>query len=1078
MDEPSTTEIVEGRCYRDRADIFLILDTCAAMFIDREEDGNSAYNTAKSFMRHFLGYLDEVSTSTEYVRMYIGKKRYNWHYDRLLEDHERMFKDVTVERDPLFTTWTRRFHADHPKAVRYVILTHRRMAVPYVMRDRCLVLNFSTPKHWQIKRHINAETAYHQVFHGDVADASRAVYITNFLPYLFTSVTGGHPIMGKFFGRMKQNAKEPEEPKTVPDEENESKESVETPMIITEIAIIGIGKWWTHEYRDLIGDGVFMGWKGEFQTGMNEFAKHGNLSLICEYPVADSGNDENGHLVTHHIDGLKEAAMALRNGSDGHYFLYGCAQDQITKQKMLVAFCPTSHSEHGSAVDLLGNDDWLHTQDQLKQWDTCKSNVHGFLKLNRYQRFKHYDKDGRQNWSFGYNCLRMSFYKWYEGDECRRDGFYPNATLCLNKNITYSRSIYTNGLLMKAVVIYIYNLHNSGQKSHFFAYGRTSGETDEEYKKQLEKLCHEVHHKLKKAGGTGIFDRCLDSTPFFDTASECGNHMRVTLRFTILAVTAMLFFPVLIFIYAVEANTSVGAQSQEYERSYGVICDAGSTGTRVFVYNWISSSDSELIQIEPVIYDNKPVMKKISPGLSTFGVKPSESAEYLRPLMELAERHIPEDKVPYTPVFIFATAGMRLLPNEQKEAVISNLQSELPKITSMQVLKEHIRIIEGKWEGIYSWIAVNYALGKFNKSAPANIHFPGTSPGHLRHKTVGMIDMGGASAQIAFEMPETEDFTSINVENINLGCREDDTNFKYKLFVTTFLGYGVNEGIRKYEHSLTSRLKEQNGTVIQDDCMPLNLHKTVTLENGENFVRRGTGNWGSCVSEVTKLLNPETKSEVCKAEVAKCYFGAVPAPKVPLSDVEIYGFSEYWYSTHDVLGLGGQYNADLISKKSQQYCSQRWSTIQAAFKKNLYPRADEDRLKTQCFKSAWITSVLHDGFSVDKTQNKFQSVSTIAGQEVQWALGAMIYHMRFFPLRDSSRNLVVKETHSASESLWAPLFFLSAVFLLFVLVCAKEQSVLCFDDKRRASFGLSRSQYSYKMLKENRTSSSFLENFA
>lgn len=123
-----------------------------------------------------------------------------------------------------------------------------------------------------------------------------------------------------------------------------------------------------------------------------------------------------------------------------------------------------------------------------------------------------------------------------------------------------------------------------------------------------------------------------------------------------------------------------------------------------------------------------------------------------------------------------------------------------------------------------------------------------------------------------------------------------------------------------------------------------------------------------------KLLNPESSSEVCKAEAAKCYFGAVPAPSIPLSNIEMYGFSEYWYSTHDVLGLGGQYDAENIAKKTQQYCSKRWSTIQAESKKQLYPRADEERLRTQCFKSAWITSVLHDGFSVDKTHNKFQVI--------------------------------------------------------------------------------------------------------
>ena len=58
------------------------------------------------------------------------------------------------------------------------------------------------------------------------------------------------------------------------------------------------------------------------------------------------------------------------------------------------------------------------------------------------------------------------------------------------------------------------------------------------------------------------------------------------------------------------------------------------------------------------------IEKKVKPGISTFATKVGDLNNYLKPLIEFAKTNIPPKMIEYTPIMLGATAGMRLLPEE------------------------------------------------------------------------------------------------------------------------------------------------------------------------------------------------------------------------------------------------------------------------------------------------------------------------------------------------------------------------------------------------------------------------------
>lgn len=431
-------------------------------------------------------------------------------------------------------------------------------------------------------------------------------------------------------------------------------------------------------------------------------------------------------------------------------------------------------------------------------------------------------------------------------------------------------------------------------------------------------------------------------------------------------------------------------------------------------------------------------------GLSSFAENPDGVAAYLAPLLEHARSHIPPSLHPDTPLFLYATAGMRLLTPEQQASVLqstchflkfhSNFLIDDPSVAGP--CGSSVRIITGEEEGLFGWIAVNYLMDGFGRSDDDRTTF-------------GFLDMGGASTQIAFEPSLEEQEKSDNLIDVRLRLLGGE-EIRHSVFVTTWLGYGTNQARERYvaqaidayepTRPASSHGEPSDVELIEDPCLPRDLTLTeqpVHIGSSTSHTRKphtlvGTGSFGQCLAEVTPLLN---KTVPCPD--SPCLFNGIHVPPIDFSVSHFIGVSEYWYSSEHIFGLGGPYDFVQYERAAQDFCSKPWSEILQMHEESKKKghlggdgevqengqvvgldkwgdRVEIPRLEMQCFKAAWIVNVLHEGLGmpriVDPGGNSsthgedvkkqaeqkglgrptFQSMDTVGDIAISWTLGKMV----------------------------------------------------------------------------------------
>lgn len=85
---------------------------------------------------------------------------------------------------------------------------------------------------------------------------------------------------------------------------------------------------------------------------------------------------------------------------------------------------------------------------------------------------------------------------------------------------------------------------------------------------------------------------------------------------------------------------------------YGVVVDAGSSGSRVRVYTW-----APRLELHHVPEMNEIFSHKMEPGISSYVHSLDNLEDYINHFVFEAAKHVPKEQQSNTPIYVFATAG-------------------------------------------------------------------------------------------------------------------------------------------------------------------------------------------------------------------------------------------------------------------------------------------------------------------------------------------------------------------------------------------------------------------------------------
>lgn len=421
--------------------------------------------------------------------------------------------------------------------------------------------------------------------------------------------------------------------------------------------------------------------------------------------------------------------------------------------------------------------------------------------------------------------------------------------------------------------------------------------------------------------------------------------------------------------------------------------DAGSTGSRIHVYRFNNCGPVPALEKEVLFKQTEK--KEGGSGLSSYDSDAEGAAQSLDPLLTAAVDVVPAEYKSCSPIAVKATAGLRKLGQEKSQRILEAVRRRIDSSFPFPLVadsKGGVEVMDGKDEGVYAWVTINYLLGKIGSAE--------------KTPTAAVFDLGGGSTQIVFEPTFPRVGQDSDQETLAEGEHKYNLTFggrDFTLYQHSYLGYGLmaaRENLHKLvaENAASSSKSTSFSSLAQDPlnnpCIAPGLSRLVDVSPDSsspsssavslNMSGPSTPSTAQC-----RALAEETLKKSAPCPLPPCSFAGVHQP--PLARVfsanDIILLS-YFFDRTDPLGMPGSFTISELKDLTAKVCAGEEDGSWDDFSSVGGDVLDELRGRPEwCLDLSFMVALLHTGYELPN-EREVKVAKQVGGNELGWCLGA------------------------------------------------------------------------------------------